>query len=260
MSNDDHDRLSYLPRYARAGAAMLHEVWQEVLTLNLSRDTWDELRVGLVGYDNAGGLIGMWYCDHVLTGCRRLLDDGGDATSVVRALRLIARDAATLDFDALLRAVRRHEDPGYAETMTRRALERVGCSDGVDAAVIEDTILRLRAEHRIVRDLATRRIVHRLDDKPVGPVDWSDIDNLVTDVFETVQSWYGLLACVHLTANDGSARGTTPAATALRLFDWREYVLARSEAMRRIGPTAGPERYQRQEDGCRLRYEFPDEA
>lgn len=253
----EQERLNHLPERAKRGAAMLGEVWQDALRLKSSRAVWDELRVNLGDYGNFGGLLGVWYRDHVLAGCRRLLDrSGNDVTSLVRALKLVAEDADQLTFEMLSATPRRHDDERLAKSMTKDGLSRVGCADRVDAAVIDDTVQGLVDEYRHVHRLATQQVAHRLDGQPVETVQFADVDRLLDDVLRVTQNWFGLLACVHLSTETPRVTGTGPATKALQLFDWVEYVKARAEAQHALGWDASAAEREAVEASCHLDYLF----
>lgn len=239
---------------------MLNDVWGDALRLRSSRDVWDELRPNLGDYGNVAGFVSIWFRDHLISGCRRLLDDGNDANSVVRALRHIAADADVLTHTWIVEHVPHHEEPAMQTALVGDKLAKLGCeANGVECSVIEETIQRLKSEYRHVTQLATRRIAHRLE-KPVERVEAGHIDRLLDDVLIVAQDWYGLLGAVHLDTEAPRVSGTSVASLALRLFNHREYIEALSEATRRLGPTRRPGDYESLERDCSVEYRFGEAA
>lgn len=256
--------LAHLPEGVRPAVGMLRDAWQDVLMLKGSRLEWEELRPSLHGYGNLAALLAGWYRAYMLAGARRLLDDSRGASSPIRALRLVSRHAEKITLEVLA--------AGFAgdpfETEHRRHLEerllaiagRTALTDTALNAAIDD----LRAKHDQVMQLAHESVAHRsLNPKNEAvTVTYDDVSSLLADVGDVVHTWTALLDNVSLSLDPPRIGRTTAAATALRLFDWREWVNAKSRAEWEVGPAAPPEIYEQLRASGRFEYVFdvPDQT
>lgn len=250
--------LTHLPEGVRPAVGMLRDAWRDVLMLKGSRLEWEELRPSLRGYGNLAALLADWYRAYMLAGARRLLDDSRDASSPIRALRLVARHADKVTLEVL--AAGFAGDPYESEhrgQLEERLLDLTGGSTLTNAA-LSSAIDELRAKHEQVTQLAHDSVAHRsLCPKSEGvTVTYDDITNLLEDVGEIVHTWTVLLDNVGLSLDPPRMGNTRAAATALRLFDWRGWVQAQSRAEWAIGPAAPPEVYKRVRASGRLDYVF----
>lgn len=250
--------LSHLPEGVRPAVGMLRTAWREVLMLKGSHLEWEELRPSLRGYGNLAALLADWYRAYMLAGARRLLDDSRDVSSPIRALRLVARHAEKITLDVLAE--------GFAgspnESEHRRHLEEtlLGLAGGrvLTTTAVSSAIDDLRAKHEQVTQLAHDSVAHRpLRPKSEGvTVTYADVTRLLEDVGDIVHAWTALLDNVSLSLDPPRIGHTKAAATALRLFDWRDWVHAQSRAERAIGPAAPPEVYEGVRASGRVEYVF----
>lgn len=256
--------LSHLPEGVRAAVGMLRDAWHDVLMLKGSRLEWEELRPSLREYGNLAALLGDWYRAYTLAGARRLLDDTRGVSSPIRAMRLVSRHAEKVTLDVLAAGF---AGSRYEAEHRRHLEERLVELAGVPAltpAAVNKAIDDLRRKHDAVTQLAHDSVAHRaLRPGDTGvPVTYEDISNLLSDVGDIIQTWMTLLDNVSLSLEPPRIGHTNAAATALRLFDWRAWIKARSQAEWRVGPSAPPEIYDRIAASGRLEYVFdvPDQT
>lgn len=254
--------LTHLPVGVRPAVEMLRGAWDEIIQLKASRREWEELRQSLPGYGNLGFLLADWYRAYTLAGCRRLLDDGKHNASAVRALRIIQRHAPKLTLDVLCAGF---VGDRYEEDFRRDIAEKLRAFAGGDAltsASVSRAIDALRVEHERVVQLAHETVAHRAIEPTFAgeSITYADTDRLLEDVGAIVQWWVGLLDNVHLSMDPPRIGHTRAAATALRLFSWKDYVHAMMEARRQLGPSAPPEAYDAVERSARLEYVFDSPA
>lgn len=69
---------------------------------------------------------------------------------------------------------------------------------------------------------------------------YQDVGRLLEDVGDIVHTWMLLLDNISMSLDPPRVGGTRAAATALRLFDWREWNRAQWRAERELGPRAPP--------------------
>ncbi len=250
--------LGHLPEEVRPAVGMLRDAWRDVLMLKGSVLVWEELRQSLSGYGNFAALLAIWYRTYILAGARRLLDDSGNANSPIRALRVVSRHAEKITLDVLATgfAGDRYEAV-HRVHLEERLLELAG-GPVVTAAAVNRAIADLRAKHDQLTQLAHDSVAHRsLRPKSAGlAVTSDDVSNLLADVGDIVHGWTALLDNISLSLDPPRIAHTTAAATALRLFDWREWVEAQSRAEWKVGPAAPPEIYERVRASGRFDYVF----
>jgi hypothetical protein len=236
---------------------MLRDAWHDALILKDSREAWRELRSPLAKYHNLPRLLWTWYRDHTLAGCRRLLDDRKQSSSAVRALREIQKDAPTLTFEVLCQGFAGDASEHYLRQSKREALDKL-CpgSDHITRGAVHSAIGKLKADHDRVVDLASETVANRNAGGPKNSAGEEDINALLDDVLEVVHDWTALLDSVSLSIDPPGVTGVRPAAKALSLFDWQDFIKARARATRLVGPTRSPDVYRAIEESARFEYAF----
>jgi hypothetical protein len=237
---------------------MLRDAWHDVLMLKASRAVWDELRPSLRGYENVAALIADWYRAYMLAGARRLLDDHVGASSPIRALRLVSKFAQHITLDVLAAGFTGDRYEAEHRRELEQQLTALAGRPALTANAVNQAVNDLRAKHKEVMQLAHDSVGHRaLRPKSQGiVVTYDDVSNLVTDVGAIVHTWTALLDNVSLSLDPPRIAHTNAAATALRLFDWREWVRAQSRAESEVGPSVPPEVYEQVRASGRLEYVF----
>ena len=252
--------LDHLPEGVRPAVTMLRDAWHDVLMLKGSRLEWDELRQSLGGYGNLGMLLSDWYRAYMLAGARRLLDDSRrlDVSSPIRALRLLSRHASKITFEVLAAGLVGDDYEAEHRKHLEERLHALAGGPTLTTAAVDAAIKDLRTKHDRVTQLAHDSVAHRArQPKSEGAaVTYDDVSRLLDDVGEIVQTWVGLLDNVHLSLDPPRIGHTRAAATALRLFDWKAWTAAMSQATYRVGPAAPPDVYEQVRASGRLKYVF----
>ena len=239
---------------------MLRDAWLDVVRLRMSQHLWQALRPQLGTYGNAGAVLSDWYRDHILSGCRRLLDRRRDVSSVVRALEELRRDRLHLTPEVVARITgggSRLEE----RTENVRALfdDRFGGADHIPDREFVDSIERLRRDHERVIQLGDQVVAHRSRQVTAEAVSDGEIDALLADVLDVANFWVTLLQDSMLVGDVDHLIGAEPMVTALRLFRWPEYVEAKLAAAWGPDGRGGIGSEEEAERRARLEYRFDSE-
>lgn len=242
---------------ARTSVRMLERAWMDALQLRDGTTLFHELAPHLDGVP--AQYIHQWWVTWIGVRARRLLDQDGDSSSLIGAMRTMAPHAVRLDADQIVQLWQAQgTDPGdrHTRSMAADALEAITPGGRMNADDVETMCESLRTRHRGVLRFVNRRVTHR-DLREVDPVTIGEIEDLIDDALAATQRWGRLLSGKHLSDSRLDPHAA-PMVTALRLFDWSEYLESRAAAERRLGLGAAPERYQELEDRVRIRFEWPE--
>lgn len=211
---------------------MLRDAWLDVVRLRMSQRLWEAIRPELEPYGNAGPVLSDWYRDHILSGCRRLLDRRRDVSSVIRALEELRRDRVHLTPEVVAGFTGASTRPEERVQNVRSLFaERFGAVGHIPDRAFLESIERLRRDHERVLQLGDQVVAHRSQQVTADAVSDGEITALLGDVLEVSSFWVGLLQDSMLVGDVDHLVGAEPMATALRLFRWPDYVEAKFAAV-----------------------------
>lgn len=216
--------------------AMLRDCWSRALHLQAARQAWSQLAPATVGYINFGPMLWGWYRDHIVIGCRRLLDTTKGTVSLMKALELLWKHSPTVTRQRLAALDAGHP---YADELTSgrmRLLAEIVTGDtetpvaALTKGAVRREIDRLKADYKQIVTLSNQVVAHQSASPDPITVEHDEVDALLADVVAIAQRWVGLLDASHLSDDVPMISGVGHAARALRLYDKTEFVKALSEA------------------------------
>lgn len=215
---------------------------RDLYLLRLSMTEYNRFAVAAAAH-RGSAIVREWYVDHLLAGCRRLVDDGPDVISMRRALhrlRAVADKATALE----IAEVRRRRgiaadacDPAGIDEYLSRIVPGHVVGGPIRRRAVQPDLDRIRDVANRARVVATHRVAHRLDAPSPPGVTFGELHTLLTDLFQIYDRWSSVLSAASI-ADMGDEGLLTSVARALELFDWRAYVEAVSEEWHRGGPAA----------------------
>lgn len=242
-------------------ADIFERAWlQDLVLLRASQVNYDTLREALADYDGSH-FISTWYRDHLLAGCRRLVDRGDDVVSMREALLRLRRIAGDLTPEVIARhRMTRENSRSFQEELSevRNWLERGTNEDGENPLLmreVQSDLDRIRDVGDRVHDLATHQLAHRLEGELPATVTYGEIYGLLETLGKIHARWSVLLRATDVDQRIGHLDRMRSVSNALRLFDPEEYVeaIGTEQRSREYSVT-----FSELEERARLEYRFAD--
>lgn len=239
---------------------LLEESWsRDLYPLQVSIAEYDRLARPLDRY-RGSELIQMWHVDHLLIGCRRLVDDDEEVISIKRALIELRWIADHLTADQLAE-YRRHRGVGtdatavnvVREDMTRQL--GVPSGDPVGKRHVQPHLTAINGIANRLKALVNHGTAHRLDTVEPADVTRGEVLGLLAELHNTYARCSIVLRATDVYARPEEENLLAPVVRALELFDWEEYVEGQSDAMTKHWGSAAIS-WAQLDERARIEYRF----
>lgn len=175
---------------------------EDLLQLQVSRVTYQTIAEPLSSYQ-ASIVLHMWYRDHLLVGCRRLVDEGRDAISIRRALLRLMTIADDVTPELLVQ--QRVSEVPTSDEEQKRDLAQVlqmlqsyfqpstAGPNALGKGAVQSDLDRIKDVSDRVHVLSTQQIAHRLVSQTRQTLTFGEIHDLLEILSDIHHLWSLLL-------------------------------------------------------------------